>query len=160
MKGPNISFEEDSKVSISENLSDKQEALESFRVCWWNGGGAIRTRIRVNPGLDSLLKTNPDIFVYGESACSNARGLFLSGYRFLFHRSYIKEKQKFRRGLVIFYKDKYHNLISKAYSSKNFDIYWIKLATKNKQLHFCFFLCSWCTPPRRCPNSVLQDSVR
>ena len=104
MKGPNISFEEDSKVSISENLSDKQEALESFRVCWWNGGGAIRTRIRVNPGLDSLLKTNPDIFVYGESACSNARGLFLSGYRFLFHRSYIKDKQNSRRGLVFFTK--------------------------------------------------------
>ena len=147
MKGPNISFEEDSKVSISENLSDKQEALESFRVCWWNGGGAIRTRIRVNPGLDSLLKTNPDIFVYGEATCSNARGLFLSGYRFLFHRSYIKDKQKSRRGLVIFYKNKYHNRISKAYSSKKFDIVWTKLATKTKQLYFCFFLCSWCTLP-------------
>ena len=150
MKGPNISFEEDSKVSISENLSNNHEAIESFRVCWWNGGGAIRTRIRVNPGLDSLLKTNPDIFVYGEATCSNARGLFLSGYRFLFHRSYIKDKQKSRRGLVIFYKNKYHNRISKAYSSKKFDIVWTKLATKNKQLYFCFFY----SPAAHCPEDV------
>ena len=114
--------------------------IKPFRVCWWNGGGAIRKRICVNPGLDSLMKTNPDLFVYGESACSNARGLFLSGYRFLFHRACIKDKQKFRRGLVIFYKDKYHNVISKAYSSKNFDIVWIKLATKSKILYFCFFM--------------------
>ena len=97
-----LSFDKDSGVSITEDLSNKQVSAKSFRVCWWNGGGAIRNRISVNPGLGSLLKTNPDIFVYGESACSNANGLFLSGYRFLFHRSYIKDKQKFRRGLVIF----------------------------------------------------------
>ena len=139
MKGPDLSRDLDSKLSIADDLSSTLESEESFRMCWWNGGGAIRNRLSVNPGLVSLLKTNPDIFVYGESACSHARGLFLSGYRFLFHRSYIKDKQKSRRGLVIFYREKYHNLISKAYSSKNFDIVWIKLATKNKQLYFCFF---------------------
>ena len=138
---------DDSNLSISENFSNQYESEESFRLCWWHGGGAIRNRISVNPGIDSLFKTSPDIFVYGESACSNARGLFLAGYRFLFHRSYIKDKHKYRRGLVIFYKDKYHNLISKAYSSKKFDIVWTKLATKRKQLYFCFFLCSWSTLP-------------
>ena len=128
--GPNLGSEKGEDIDISS---------KSFRVCWWNGGGAIRIRINVNPGFDSLLKTSPDIIVYGESACSHPRGLFLSGYRFLFHRSYIKDKEKPRRGLVIFYKDNYHNLISKAYSSKTFDIVWIKLSTKKKKLYFCFF---------------------
>ena len=90
------------------------------------------------------------MFVYGESGCSNARGLFLPGYRFLFHRSYIKDKQKYRRGLVIFYREKYHNLISKAYSSKKFDIVWTKLVTKSKQLCFCFFY----APGAHCPEDV------
>ena len=134
MKGPDLSCDLDSKLSIAEDLSNTLESEESFRTCWWNGGGAIRNRLCVNPGLVSLLKTNPDIFVYGESACSHARDLFLSGYRFLFHRSYIKDKIKSRRGLVIFYKDNYHNLISKAYSSKTFDIIYIKLAKKKKRL--------------------------
>ena len=141
MQGAN----EDSKESIDDHTFSK-----SFRVCWWNGGGAIRIRISINPGLNSLLKTNPDIFVYGESTCSNARGLFLPGYRFLFHRSYIKDKQKTKRGLVIFYEEIYHNLITKAYSSKNFDIFWIRLSTKGTHLYFCFFLCCGSTLPRGC----------
>ena len=107
MRGPDTSFDHDSKVSIVEGLSNKDESEDDskesvdhhifsklFRVCWWNGGGAIRTRININPGLISLLETKPDIFDYGESTSSNARGLFLPGYRFLFHRSYIKDKQK------------------------------------------------------------------
>ena len=149
MIGPNPGSEKGEEIDISS---------KSFRVCWWNGGGAIRNRINVNPGFDSLLKTSPDIFVYGESACSNARGLFLSGYRFLFHRSYIKDKQKSRRGLVIFYKYIYHNLIKKAYSSNNFDIFWIKLATKGKHLYICFKYALG--DPRGCQISFLQGHVR
>ena len=128
-------------------MSDLSKSEETFRACWWNGGGAIRNRISVNPGLDSLLKTNPDIFVYGEAACSNARGLLLSGYRFLFHRSYIKD-EKIQKRIGDFVQNKYHNLISKAYSSKIFDIFWIKLATKSKHLHFCFLMLRGHTAPR------------
>ena len=111
----------------------------SFRVCWWNGGGAVRKRVSVNPGLSSLLKSKPDIFVYGESATPNARGLFLNGYRFLLHRSYLNNKDNYRRGMIIFYREKYHNIISKVYSSKTFDIVWIRLVTNENPLFFCFF---------------------
>ena len=127
-----------------------KKSTNLFRVCWWNGGGAIRSRIRVNPGLNTLLKSSPDMFVYGESGCSNERGLFLSGYRFLFHRSYIRDKQKHRRGMVVFYREKYHNIISKVYSSRNFDIVWIKLVTKRSHLYFCFFY----APGAHCPEEV------
>ena len=63
-----------------------QETSKPLRVCWWNGGGAVRKRLSVNPGLGILIKSNPDIFTYGEAELTNTRGLFLSGYRFLFYR--------------------------------------------------------------------------
>ena len=70
MKGPNFSLDLDSKVSTAEDLSkesiDDHIILKSFRVCWWNGGGAIRNRMSINPGLNSLLKTNPDILSTGK----------------------------------------------------------------------------------------------
>ena len=110
-----------------------------FRVCWWNGGGAIRERISVNPNLSLLFESKPDIFAYGEAQASNTRGLFLSGYRFLFHRSYLKDRLKNRRGLVVFYRKKYHNYISKVYASRNFDIIWIRLVTGSVPVYFCFF---------------------
>ena len=109
---------------------NSKDPLKHLRVCWWNGGGAVRKRLSVNPGLGGLLKSYPDIFVYGEAELSNTRGLLLPGYRFIFHRSYLRDKDKYRRGMVIFYKTKYHHLISKVYSSKIFDIVWIRLVTK------------------------------
>ena len=119
------------------NSTDPSNHLQ---LCWWNGGGAIRKRLSVNPGLGELMKSNPDFFVYGEAELSNTRGLFLPGYRFIFHRSYLRDNEKYRRGIVIFYKTKYHHLISKAYSSNIFDIVWIRLVTKRNPLYFCFFM--------------------
>ena len=54
-----------------------------------DGGGATRKRLAVNPGLGELMKSYPDFFVYAECEMSDTRGLFLSGYRILFHRAYI-----------------------------------------------------------------------
>ena len=36
-------------------------------VSWWNGGGRILSRIRVNPELTKFIATKPDMFVYGEA---------------------------------------------------------------------------------------------
>ena len=83
------------------NSTDPSNHLQ---LCWWNGGGAIRKRLSVNPGLGELMKSNPDFFVYGEAELSNTRGIFLRGYRFIFHRSYLRDNEKYRRGIVIFYK--------------------------------------------------------
>ena len=124
-----------------------------LRVLWWNGGGAVNKRLNINPGLRSIINSNPDIFTYGEAEMSNTKGLFMSGYRFLFHRSYLRDKTKYRRGLIIFYKEKYHNLISKVYTSKNYDIVWVKLITQKSPLYFCFFY----SPGAHCPENDRFD---
>ena len=52
--------------------------------------------------------------------------------------------------MIIFYWEKYHNIISKVYSSKTFDIVWIRLVTKRTPLFFCFFY----APGAHCPEDV------
>ena len=68
-------------------------------------------RLKVNPALRKLLNQKPEIFVYGESGLATKRGLFLKDYIYFFHRSYIKNVDNYRRGLVIFYLKKYQHLI-------------------------------------------------
>ena len=74
-----------------------------FEVFWWNGGGGVLKRLKVNPVLRNVLDNQPEIFVYGESELSKSSGLFLNNYKFIFHRSYIKVSDNYRRGLVIFF---------------------------------------------------------
>ena len=128
------------KAQFEAGSTNSIESFKHLRVSWWNGGGAVLKRLSVNPGLGELLKSYPDIFVYGEAELSNTRGLFLPGYRFIFHRSYLRDNEKYRRGIVIFYKTNYHHLISKAYSSNIFDIAWIRLVTNRNPQYFCFFM--------------------
>ena len=78
-KRPNPSSKQESEMRIFDQISSNL-----FRVCWWNGGGAIHSPKSVNPGSNSFLKSSPHMFVDEESGYSNARGLFLSGYRVLF----------------------------------------------------------------------------
>ena len=44
-----------------------------------------------------------------------------------------------RRGLVIFYHDKHFQKISRAYASKNFDIFWIRVNKTKTPIYFCFY---------------------
>ena len=64
-------------------------------VCRWNGSGGLLKRLKVNPALRKLLEEKPDIFVYGEPGMSTKRGLFLKDYIYIFHRSYIKNEDKY-----------------------------------------------------------------
>ena len=52
----------------------------SIEVYWWNGGGGLLKRLKVNPALRKLLDKKPDIFVYGESGMSTKLGLFLKDF--------------------------------------------------------------------------------
>ena len=113
--------------------------VSRFEVCWWNGGGGILKRLKVNPILSKLLNELPDIFTYGESLLTKSSGLFLSGYKFILHRSYIKDRDNYRRGMVIFCREKYQYNISKVFASKIFDIVWIWLKLENEAIYFCFF---------------------
>ena len=108
-------------------------------------------RLKVNPILRNVLDKQPEIFVYCESELSKSSGLFLKGYKYIFHRSYIKNQENYRRGLVIFYREKYQHHISKLYSSKIFDIVWIRLKLEYDEVYFCFFYA---------PGAHLPDEVR
>ena len=80
-------------------VTDGYDAM--FNVCWWNGGGGIIKRLKFNPGLSDFLDKKPDLFTYGESQISRSSGLFLDGYKFILHRSFLKVKNNYRRGIFI-----------------------------------------------------------
>ena len=53
--------------SGSPSPSKTYELPKPLLVYWWNGGGAVHKRPSVNPGIKVLMKSKPDIFVYGEA---------------------------------------------------------------------------------------------
>ena len=110
-----------------------------FSVGWWNGGGAIRRNLRTNKSLHKYLSTNPDIFAYGEAGSSTPRGLVLPGYSLLLHPAKIYHQNSRRRGLAIFYRKSLFHKISRAYSSKNFDIFWVRMEKPDTPAYFCFY---------------------
>ena len=46
-----------------------------------------------------------------------------------------------RRGLAVYYKEKYANIITREKSSKRFDILWIRMKSPQEENVFCFFYC-------------------
>ena len=50
-----------------EEKAGKRGKNEKMTVSWWNGGGKLIPRMKVNPVLKKYLETKPDIFVYGEA---------------------------------------------------------------------------------------------
>ena len=104
-------------------------------IGWWNGGGGILKRLKVNPGLKQFLNTKPDIFAYGESLITSSQGLSLEGYNYFLHRSYYRDNNKCRRGMVVFFKKKHTYRISKVFSSKLFDIIWFRLVTNTEVIY-------------------------
>ena len=112
---------------------------QSINISWWNGGGAIRRRIRTNFSLRKYLKSNCDIFAYGEALAKNQRGLSLPGYFTIMHSSKPLRTNGCRRGIVIFCLQKYRQMISKVYASDKFDIIWLCLPTDEGNAYICFF---------------------
>ena len=100
-----------------------------FRFCWWNGGGKIRTRLKTNPELARLLAKKPDVFVYGEAETPSPHNLNIENYDCYLHKSKLESSDSHRRGLAIFYRTKYRFLLSKVYSSRKYDIVWMRLKT-------------------------------
>ena len=71
------------------SVSKTKEILEVpgenlLTVGWWNGGGGVRKRLIVNPGLNKFIATKPDIWTYSESGLSNSQSLSLEGYKYFF----------------------------------------------------------------------------
>ena len=124
------------RTHLWNEIEDKQEENKiksnPFIISWWNGGGAIRRRLKTNIFLRNYLKSNCDIFAYGEALASNQRGLFLPGYFSIIHYSKPRREKGCRRGIAIFCLEKYKQRISKVYASNKFVIIWLSLPTKNE----------------------------
>ena len=112
---------------------------KSINISWWNGGGAVRRRIKTNFFLRKYLKSNCDIFAYGEAQVKNQRGLSLPGYFTITHSYSAPNINGCRRGIVIFCLEKYQQKICKVYASDKFDIVWLCLPADEGNTYFCFF---------------------
>ena len=101
----------------------------------------MSSRLNVNPKLKSLLATtNPDIFAYAESMVhTNSKQSYqtiLPGYDCFHH---IAVKDSCRRGISVFFLEKYRWITAKIQVSQKYDILWIKMENAQDQLVFCFF---------------------
>ena len=106
----------------NKNEGSRRKGNE-ITISWWNGGGALISRVKVNPVLMQFLDKKPDIFAYGEAQIYKyTNEINIRGYRTIVHTAQTKGK---RRGIVIYYRKKYENVITKTYSSKKFDIIWL-----------------------------------
>ena len=85
------------------------------------------------------MKSNCDIFAYGEALAKNHRGLSLPGYFSILHSYKPPVPNGCRRGIVIFCLEKYQQIISKVYASDKFDIIWLCLPSGKVKTYFCFF---------------------
>ena len=112
---------------------------QTINISWWNLGGAIRRRVRTNFSLRKYLKSNCDIFAYGEALAKNQRGLSLPGYFTIMHSSKPLSTNACRRGIVIFCLEKYRQKNSKVYATNKFDIIWLCFPTDEGNVYFCFF---------------------
>ena len=137
MTGPNVAEELKSNAQKEKLINEAPEEL--ITIGFWNGGGGIKKRLDVNPGLRKFIISKPDIWTYSESGITKPQNLSLDGYKYFSHRAFLRDKQKCRRGLVLFYRQQHTQRIAKVFASKLFDIVWLRLATKSGFIYICFF---------------------
>ena len=121
-----------------EELTGLKEVRTMMKVAWWNGGGKMMVRLKANPVLLQFLEGKPDIFVYGEALVSkNTKEIKIDGYKRIIHKA---ERGGVRRGIVIFYRKEYANVITRGSTSKKFDIIWVRMKTAQEERIFGFFM--------------------
>ena len=115
----------------------EQEKEHGITASWWNGGGKLIPRLKVNPELMNFMATEPDIFAYRESLVFRCTGdMCIPGYNAITHKA---QKEGMRRGIVVYYRKKLNQIITKARSSKKFDIIWLRMGTSIDEILICFF---------------------
>ena len=96
------------------------ETAKSLLMAWWNGGGKLIPRMEANPELQKFLATRPAIFAYGEAqVTTKTKKIRINGYTTIIHSA---QKEGRRRGIVVYYKNKHNQVITKDAFSKKFDI--------------------------------------
>ena len=84
-----------------------------------------------------FIATEPDIFAYGESLVFRSQGdMCIPGYNAIAHKA---KQEGIRRGIVVYYRKKHNQIITKARSSKKFDIIWLRMGTSIDEILICFF---------------------
>ena len=130
-------FGERAKMEENKRAGLGKTQGKTLEVAWWNGGGGLLRRIQANPELQEFFATKPDIFAYGEALVEKSnKEIRMDGYRTIVHRA---QKERGRRGIVVFYRNKHTHVITKALSSKKFDILWIRMKTRREEKMFGFF---------------------
>ena len=110
---------------------------EEIAISLWNGGGILISRIKINPGLKLLLGRKPEIFAYGEALIyKTTKEINIRGYRSIVHTA---EKKGKRRGIVVYYRTKLENVITREHSSKKYDIIWLRMKSPEEECLFAFF---------------------
>ena len=77
--------------------------------------------------------------MYGEAQVPSPQNLAIDGYICYLHCSKISSDVNFRRGLAIFFLEKYRYRLTREYACRNYDIVWMKLKVRNGDMFFCFF---------------------
>ena len=126
-----------------------------MKIVWWNGGGKVIQRLKVNPVLQQFLETKPDIFVYGEALIyKSGNELKLDGYEMIVHKAH---NHGVRRGMVVFYRKKYACIITKGRSSKKFDTVWLRMKTKQEERIFGFFYAPGANHEEKCREEFYDE---
>ena len=109
-----------------------------FRILFWNCGGCLLSRIRTNPQLRDLISSSPDMFIFAETMLYKPikTNLLLPNYDVFTH---LAKKNTCRRGISVFYSSKMRYRLTLDFTSKKFDIIWLRLKLQNKNRILCFF---------------------
>ena len=128
---------------------------ETLVISWWNGGGKLIPRIKANPELKKFLASEPDIFAYGESlAFKSTREMCITKYNSITHKA---QHNGFRRGIVVYYKKKLNDNITKAGSSKRFDIIWLRMKNSTSEKIICFFYTLGVNHKEECREELYEE---
>ena len=102
----------------------------------------MTARLRVNPLLNEVLNSNPDIFAYAECLVYKTIVSPLPKYSLILHKA--KQKTN-RRGIAIFIKNDHMNNISQDFVSSKYDIIWLRYEYNSAKTNsrdiiiLCFF---------------------
>ena len=83
------------------------------------------------------MATRPDIFAYGEAqVATKTKEIKINGYTTILHSA---QREGRRRGIVVYFKNKHTQVITKEACSKKFDILWLRMKTSREEKIFGFF---------------------
>ena len=120
-----------------QKIFGKRRNRNEIIISWWNGGGKLISRIKINPVLKHFLGRKLEIFAYGEAQIYKATNeLNICDYRTIVHTALRKGNW---RGIVVYYRKTLENIITREHSSEKFDIIWLRMKSPEEECLIVFF---------------------